>query len=57
MFTITMVAMKALKYLGLLAGLVIPSRQLVVVRMGQTFDPNAWDTEAFLVELLDVLPA
>lgn len=36
--------------------IIIPSRQLVVVRMGQTFDPGAWDTEAFLVELLDALP-
>jgi hypothetical protein len=23
--------------------------------MGQTFNPGAWDTEAFLVELLDTL--
>ena len=36
--------------------IIIPSRQLVVVRMGQTFNPSAWNTEAFLVELLDALP-
>ncbi len=36
---------------------IIPSRQLVVVRMGQTFNSGAWDLEAFLVELLDALPA
>jgi CubicO group peptidase (beta-lactamase class C family) len=36
--------------------IIIPSRALVVVRMGQTFNPGAWDTEAFLVELLDALP-
>jgi CubicO group peptidase (beta-lactamase class C family) len=35
---------------------VIPSKQLVVVRMGQTFNPSAWDTETFLAELLSVLP-
>ncbi len=35
---------------------IIPSRQLVVVRMGQTFSPEAWDTEAFLGELLAALP-
>jgi CubicO group peptidase (beta-lactamase class C family) len=34
---------------------VIPSKQLVVVRMGQTFNPSAWDTETFLAELLSVL--
>ncbi len=27
----------------------------VVVRMGQTFNTDAWDTEAFLVELLETL--
>ena len=31
---------------------IIPSRQLVVVRMGQTFDRNAWDMEQFLVDVL-----
>lgn len=31
---------------------IIPSRQVVVVRMGQTFDPDAWDMEAFLVDVL-----
>jgi len=36
--------------------IIIPSRQVVVVRMGQTFNPGAWDTEAFLVELLAALP-
>lgn len=36
--------------------IIIPSRQLVVVRMGQTFNPSVWDTEEFLVELLDTLP-
>jgi CubicO group peptidase (beta-lactamase class C family) len=36
---------------------IIPSRQLVVVRMGQTFNSGAWDLEEFLVELLDALPA
>jgi len=36
---------------------IIPSRQLVVVRMEQTFNSGAWDLEEFLVELLDALPA
>ena len=36
--------------------IIIPSRHLVVVRMGQTFNPNAWDIEEFLVELLKLLP-
>ena len=36
--------------------IIIPSRQLVVVRMGQTFNPGAWDTEGFLVDLFDALP-
>lgn len=34
---------------------IIPSRQLVVVRMGQTFDRNAWDMEQFLVDVLAAL--
>jgi len=34
---------------------IIPSRQLVVVRMGQTFDPDAWDMERFLVDVLSSL--
>ena len=36
---------------------IIPSRQLVVVRMGQTYNPAVWDIEKFLAELLDALPA
>lgn len=34
---------------------IIPSRQLVVVRMGQTYDPDAWDMEQFLVDVLAAL--
>jgi len=35
---------------------IIPSRELVVVRMGQTFNPSAWDTEEFLADILSALP-
>lgn len=35
---------------------VIPSRDLVVVRMGQTFNTKAWDMEGFLIDLLAALP-
>ena len=36
---------------------VIPSRRLVVVRLGLSIDITAWDHAAFLAELLDALPA
>jgi CubicO group peptidase (beta-lactamase class C family) len=36
---------------------VIPSRRLVVVRLGVSIDITAWDHAAFLAELLDALPA
>ena len=35
---------------------IIPSRDLVVVRMGQTFNTKAWDMEGFLIDLLAALP-
>ena len=35
---------------------VIPSRRLVVVRLGLSIDITAWDHAAFLAELLDALP-
>ena len=35
---------------------IIPSRNLVVVRMGQTYQSGAWDMEAFLVKILSALP-
>lgn len=35
---------------------IIPSRELVVVRMGQTFNKDAWDMEGFLVDVLALLP-
>jgi hypothetical protein len=36
---------------------VIPSRRLVVVRLGLTRTPKAWDHERFLAQVLDALPA
>ena len=36
---------------------VIPSRRLVVVRLGLSIDIKAWDHAAFLAALLDALPA
>ncbi len=36
---------------------VIPSRRLVIVRLGLSIDIKAWDHAAFLSELLDALPA
>jgi len=36
---------------------IIPSRRLVVVRLGLSIDIKAWDHAAFLAELLDALPA
>lgn len=36
---------------------IIPSRRLVVVRLGLSIDITAWDHAAFLAELLDALPA
>lgn len=36
---------------------VIPSRRLVVVRLGLSIDIKAWNHAAFLAELLDALPA
>ncbi len=35
---------------------IIPSRDLVVVRMGQSYSLDAWDMEQFLVDLLAALP-
>ena len=35
---------------------IIPSRDLVVVRMGQSFSGDAWDMEQFLVDVLAALP-
>ena len=35
---------------------VIPSREAVVVRLGQTQDRSAWDLQAFLAGVLDALP-
>ena len=35
---------------------IIPSRDLVVVRMGQSFSRSAWDMEKFLVDVLAALP-
>lgn len=35
---------------------IIPSRNLVVVRMGQTYKSSAWDMEAFVAEVLAALP-
>ena len=34
---------------------IIPSRQLVVVRMGQSFSADAWDMEDFLVDVLGAI--
>lgn len=36
---------------------IIPSRRLVVVRLGLSIDITAWNHAAFLAELLDALPA
>ena len=36
---------------------VIPSRRLVVVRLGLSIDIKAWNHAKFLAELLDALPA
>jgi CubicO group peptidase (beta-lactamase class C family) len=36
---------------------VIPSRRLVVVRLGLSIDIKAWDHAAFLADLLETLPA
>jgi CubicO group peptidase (beta-lactamase class C family) len=36
---------------------VIPSRKLVLVRFGFTLDPQAWDHERFILNVLDALPA
>lgn len=36
---------------------IIPSRRLVVVRLGLSIDIKAWDHAAFLAQLLDALPA
>ena len=35
---------------------IIPSRDLVVVRMGQSFSTDAWDMEKFLIDVLAALP-
>ena len=34
---------------------IIPSRDLVVVRMGQSFNKDAWNMEAFLADILAAL--
>jgi len=36
--------------------IVIPSRKLVLVRFGFTFDPQAWDNQRFIVNVLKALP-
>jgi len=36
---------------------IIPSRKLVVVRLGLTRYPGAWDHHAFLSRVLDAVPA
>lgn len=36
---------------------IVPSRRLVVVRLGLSIDIKAWDHAAFLANLLDALPA
>jgi CubicO group peptidase (beta-lactamase class C family) len=36
--------------------IVIPSRKLVLVRFGATPAPQAWNTEAFIADVLSVLP-
>jgi CubicO group peptidase (beta-lactamase class C family) len=38
------------------AVIIIPSRELVVVRMGQTYNGSAWNMELFLSETLAALP-
>jgi CubicO group peptidase (beta-lactamase class C family) len=35
---------------------IVPSRDLVVVRMGQSFSAEAWDMEQFLADVLAALP-
>jgi hypothetical protein len=35
---------------------VVPSRELVVVRLGLTSDVGAWDHEGFLAAVLSALP-
>jgi CubicO group peptidase (beta-lactamase class C family) len=37
--------------------IVIPSRKLVLVRLGATTDRQAWDTDAFIKSVLDCLPS
>ena len=34
----------------------IPSRDLVVLRMAQTYNTKAWDMEEFLIDILVALP-
>lgn len=36
---------------------VVPSRQLVVVRLGLSRPESAWNHEAFLARVLDAVPA
>lgn len=35
---------------------VIPSRKLVVVRLGLTQDPESWNLDSFIADILDALP-
>ena len=35
---------------------ILPSRDLVVVRMGQSHARDAWDMEQFLIDVLEALP-
>jgi CubicO group peptidase (beta-lactamase class C family) len=36
---------------------IIPSRELILVRFGATSDPSAWDSDAFIADILAALPA
>jgi CubicO group peptidase (beta-lactamase class C family) len=36
---------------------IVPSRETVIVRLGQTADSSAWDLEDFLAQVLGALPA
>jgi len=37
--------------------IIIPSRKLILVRLGATTDREAWDTDAFIKSILDCLPS
>ena len=36
--------------------IVIPSKKLVLVRFGATADRSAWDTDAFIADVIRALP-